>query len=268
MSSSVMADFRGSRLAYIMPGFNIPARFARIAESYFEKSPNDYVLRKGIKFAFRCEPGITIEKFSSFCKAAHGLQVIGDEKMKQLGIGIVAPHDERERTPFIAIDVYDAAVKCQSEKHARLAKCISAVICHDRKLKFQSNPRPLLEGLVGSLSEGAAFIPRTILDYVFTHGQGSCSDTKGLFLSALDGKMLIKTEAVIGGSKIPIYIKGLVSHGDVIAYAPSSNSLLYINKIDYGNVSFHTSALGSGIISSRQFSREDLKLEILAVEKQ
>ena len=263
-----MVRNRSSRMVYITPGFEIPARFAKIAESYFEKSPNDYVLRKGIKFAFKREPDMPIEKFTSFCKAAYGLQVIGDDGMKQLGSAIVVPHDERERTPFLAIDVYRAAARCPPEKLAPLAKCISAVIFYDRNLKFQANPRPLLDKLVGSFSAGATFLPRSILNYVFTYGGGSCQSTKELFLSALEGKMLIKTEAFIGRRKIPIYIKGLVSHGDIIAYAPSSNSLLYIHAIAYGKISFRRSELGSAFISSRQFSKEDLKQEILVAEKQ
>ena len=267
MDSQFAVVSRNARMAYIMPGFKIPVRFARIAERYFEKSPNDYVLRAGIHFAFRREPDMPIEKFTSFCKAAYGLQVIGDERMKQLGTGIVHPHDERERTPFLAIDIYDAASRCPTEKLELLAKSISTVICHDRNLKFQAKPRPLLDELVSSLSAGATFLPGSILDYVFTYGGGSCQSTKGLFICALDGKMLIKTEATIGGKKIPIYIKGLVSHGDIIAYAPSANSLLYINKIDYGKVTFCTTELGSCSISSRQFSGPELQMAIMDAEK-
>ena len=246
---------------WVLPGFYISPSFDRIARPFLDKSPNYHVLAEGIRNVLNSRQEILPEKFARFCKAAYGMQTIDNEDMQRLGIALIADYDMRQRTPLTVIDVYESALQCPKSKLTLMAECLSAVYCNDRNLRFQKNPNRLLDELVRYLKADAQFLPRMMLDYIFAYGKSSCEQSKRLFKESLAAKILIKTEATIGNRNVPIYIKGILSVDNLLAYAPSENSLIYINEINYSKISYEFKDK-TREIKTRQFSHDDLKIEI------
>ena len=255
------------KMVALLPGYKIPASRYDVAAPYLKISPNRDVLAEGIRQTFRFYRNLPLEEFEGYCKAAYGIQTIDNDAMRRLARQIFGHFGyDRGKNPIPLIDIHESAMQCPPGKITLLAQCLFAIYLHDRERHFQKEPGRLLGELVSSIKADAPFLPDAMLDYVHMVGGSSCRDTKRFFMSALEGRALIKTEAMIGGSKVPIYIKGLVIPNSLLAYAPSENAILYIDAIYYGKINFH-SGPGKGGIGAFYFSKDDLKIAVENFER-
>ena len=247
----------------------IPGRLAEVARSHFGKSPdhsNYCLLAKGVRNALGLNPKISKEDFSLFCESVQGLQAMDNEGIRKM-LPLVLNGDPGGINPIIAVHICKYALLCPKSKQTLLGDCISAILSHDYRNKFQKSPHGLLLELAKCLASDSWFLPSIILSYINKHGfLDMCCETKDYFKKALAEKILIKTEIRIGDETVGAYVKGVFNIDSLVAYAPSKNAVYAIEKIEYGDISFRTFYDGTAIYS-HQFEHDDLKGAIEAAER-